>query len=121
MNNPLAAIPLIPDTVAARADDQARLQLCRAVPYKPTLGGRLAARLRLDRAVRLDLDDRGSRFWRLIDGQRTLDDIANELCAHRADQLPEMRRAVLLYTKELMTRRFICLRVPTSPVAADPS
>jgi len=112
MKDPLAAVPVIAPGVEARTDSRACFQLKRVLPEKPGLGAALMRTLRIERDLHLDLDRRGSDFWRLIDGQRDLHQIAGQLARQYSLSGPQSREAVVVFTKQLMLRELILLKLP---------
>jgi hypothetical protein len=83
--------------------------LCRAVPVSAVR--RLVARwLRQRYARNVQLDAQGSLFFTLVDGQRTLRQIA-AVMAGRGATAAEMERRVMLFVRELMQRDLLSLRV----------
>ena len=111
---PLDAVPLPAEGVSARLDDQSLVQLNKRGTPRPGLY-RLAARLfRYRYNVRVNLDERGSYFWQLMDGRRSLQQIADGLARKCSLDAEQSREAVMLFTEALMLRRLICLQTPES-------
>jgi hypothetical protein len=111
--NPLDAVPVIADGIETKTDNLGLLQLRRARPIRKGMIGALVRRYNLRRATRVDLDDRGTMFWILIDGKRTLGEIARTMTMKCAAGEGEMNKAVMIYTKALMLRGCVGLKVAT--------
>ena len=111
VRNPLAAIPLVSTGVEAGVDDLNLIQVRREHLPRTRLG-RVATRFLGQRyAKRTRLDERGSFYWKQIDGRRSLHEIAEKL-AGKFDLAPEeSRNAVMVFTKMLMLRNLISLKV----------
>lgn len=119
ISDPLRVAPAAESDVEARSDEKNLLQLRRRFQPTGRLYGWVARRLKYRHDVRVNLDERGTFFWRQMDGNRTLGRIAGALAARFELQAGEAREAVVLFTKMLMTRRLIYLVVPkTSGTAA---
>jgi hypothetical protein len=117
--DPLAARPVVPPTVEMRRDREGRVHLRRPVSLGPGWLGRMLMRWGLVPARRTLLDERGSGFWELIDGERTLREIATLLRDTLHLDSAAAEEAVVLFTKMLMRRGLIALDV--RPRAARPT
>ena len=109
--DPLAAVPRVAEGVEARPDARDRVQLRKR--WRPATGvrGFLARVLKYEHTSRLDLDEMGSDYWRLVDGRRTLAAIAARLAERRGLGEDECRKAALRFTRSLMLRHFVDLEV----------
>ena len=108
--NPLAAVPMLLDGVEARRDTASLVQLNRSVqPPRGVLGW--FSRLLGSRRVRINLDEQGSFFWDRINGQRDLAQIASELQQRFGTEPAAARQATVSFTRMLMLRHIIQLRV----------
>jgi len=105
------AVPEAAPGVEAAEDSSARLQLRLKLRHRPGLTGIVARALHFRPAVRVNLDERGTLFWQLIDGRRTLRDIEKTVRERWQVDEKESRQAVVLFTKMLMTRHLMNLRV----------
>jgi hypothetical protein len=112
--DPFAACPVRIPFVRARADRQGRLQLKHSPPPGHGVRGFFARYFRLFRGRRIFLDERGSFFWNLIDGRHTLAEIERELARHYDLETQQSRDAVILFTKMLMRRGLIGLKLPST-------
>ncbi len=63
------------------------------------------------RNVRLNLDEMGSFFWQQIDGERDLGSIGSKLRKQFRLNRKECELAIIGYTKSLMLRGLVQLRV----------
>jgi len=109
--DPLDATPVVPSGVEAAIGRQALAQLRRPLPEQKGLGGWVNRTLG-GRQVRVNLDERGTAFWQLIDGERTLAHIERELRRRYNLGAQESRTAVVAFTKMLMQRGLVALRMP---------
>lgn len=116
--DPFAAVPLVAPGVSVRAGEGADsdgLVLRRQLDLPTSRRGRLLCRLGLQRSAHLKLDRPGTFFWRQIDGVRDLAAIAAAVGRECRLSDAEARRATLLFTKNLMLRSFIQIRVASPP------
>ena len=115
LTDPLAVTPAAEPDVETRPDEDDLLHLRRSFAPKPGLYGWLSRVMRYRHEVRVDLDERGTMFWRLMDGRRNLDTIAAAMSKRCDLDRSKAREAVIVFVKMLMTRRLVYLKVPTSP------
>ncbi|NLF29559.1 MAG: PqqD family protein [Planctomycetes bacterium] len=113
LDNPLDVVPQAEPDVEARPDSRDCLHLRRRFEPTGRLYRHVARLLRHRHEVRIALDERGTLFWRLMDGRRTLRMIAAAMAAalDGADE-DEARRAVILFARLLMARHLVYLKVP---------
>ena len=116
-SNPLDAIPVIAHGVETRTDSNGCLQLRKPAPEGSGLVSRLAVRMGFRRALRANLDTQGTLYWTLVDGTRTLAEIEQAIRSQTGQDEKETRRAVVMFTKTLMMRHLICLKLPDGPGA----
>jgi hypothetical protein len=109
--NPLAAIPLIATGVEVRRDSEALVHVQRRVEARPGFFNRIARGIGGARSVRVNLDVHGSFFWDRIDGQRTLAEIAADLQSRFGIEPAAARQATVMFTRMLMLRHIIQLKV----------
>lgn len=109
--DPLTAIPLVTPGVEARADAANLIQLRYQLPARSRLEHFFAITLQFRPPLRINLDERGSCFWRLIDGERNLHRIAERLGATFSLPREQANQAVMLFTRELMRRGVIRLEI----------
>jgi hypothetical protein len=118
-HDPFSAIPIAVDDVQSYDRDNQRVQLWRPIPPKSMLGRFLARRLGFKRFVRVNLDERGTSYWRLVDGQHSLHDIERHLRTTYAFDQAESKEATVEFTKILMLRGLIGLRLADGQVVAQ--
>ena len=92
-------------------DARSLVQLRKAIPAKAGIADFLARKLKFRRSVRVNLDDRGSFYWTLIDGKTDLRTIARRIRKQYSMKEEESRSATILFTKMLMTRNVIYLKI----------
>ena len=115
--DPLSAIPVAAPGVEACAGKRGsaigRVMLRKETGIaKGGLFGKIGNRLGWKRVRRIELDEQGSEYWRLVNGGRTLEAIARKM-QKRFGWTPEQsRKAVVTYTRDLMLRGLIQLRIP---------
>ena len=111
VNDPFDAVPVIAPGVEARRDGQTHLQVKRTSNKKPGLAGVIAEKFGFERAVRANLDEMGSFYWRQIDGRKDLARIEKKLRRHFRLSRQQSRGATVKFTKALMERGLILLNV----------
>ncbi len=62
--------------------------------------------------MRVNLDERGSAFWGLIDGETELNEIERQLRQKFSLSREDSELAAVQFTKRLMKRYLIYLKVP---------
>jgi len=112
LENPLQAIPVPEQGVETKYDPKSRAQLRRVLPPKRGMYAWISKRMGYQHFTRIDLDEGGSLFWKEVDGKTSLNEVANRLkesfdCTHE-----QAIKACLTFSRELMLRRMICLRIP---------
>ena len=117
-SDPLAAIPMIAPSVDARTEADGVVQLRQKRALGGGALGRLCSRMGFSPDRRINLDARASRFWSLIDGQRTLHEIADRVATEWSVSPTDARSLAVQFTRDLMIRELIVLRVeqPATPV-----
>lgn len=111
IGNPFDAVPIKATAVEAREDDQSCICLRRTVETRFSRIPLLGRIFPKQENFWFQLDGLGSEFWKLIDGERNLGDI--ELRLRKKLKLEEdlSRQSVMQYTKALMLRGLIMLKV----------
>jgi hypothetical protein len=112
LNNPFEAVPQIADDVETRRDSKGRAHLRRTLPLKLGLLRPIFHKLGYRRRIHVDLDEQGTLFWDFIDGTRCLRDIEQHLRTKLSCEREESEAATLTFTKMLMLRHLMYLRVP---------
>jgi len=108
--DPLAAIPLKPANVELRQDSRGCFHLRLTPPLKP-LQRKVATWLRYDYTRKLELDEHGTLYYQLADGQRTLSAIVDEFAKKLGKDRREVVPMIVTFTKMLMIRNMLALKV----------
>lgn len=111
--DPLAVIPFRPENVDLKYDSQQRAHLRVRVPLTGFLK-RVADRCGYDYTKKSMLDEYGTAYMSLADGQADLKTIIAQMATQFGKTPKEMEAAVMLFTKTLMTKQLIALKVPES-------
>ena len=119
IHNPLEVIPVVEADTEARRDERGLLQIRRAMQPKRGLYEWVSRKFRFRHDIRINLDEVGSFFWEQIDGRRTLDDVTGAIRKQFDLKLDESRKAVIMFTKVLLLRHLVYLKVP-SPAGGKP-
>jgi hypothetical protein len=110
--DPLDAVPLAAEGVEARVGQGGLVQLKRTWHSAHGMRRLLARALKYEHSARLDLDALGSAYWRLVDGRRTVREVAAELARELSREEVECRKATIQFTRSLVIRHFVDLKVP---------
>ena len=116
--DPLDAVPQISAGVEAKTAANRHIQLRQIRPARSRLERFCSNTLKLQRAVRINLDERGSFFWELIDSRRNLHEIARRLAREYELSADQARTATIIFTRELMRRGVLQLELPRRPAAS---
>ena len=108
--DPLAAIPLIPGDIEMKRDSRGRLHLRIARPLRG-LHKKVAAWLKYDYSRKLELDAEGTCYFDSADGARTLREIAARIAAQLGRDRRAMEDGVIEFTKILMRKNLIALKI----------
>jgi hypothetical protein len=106
-----AVVPEVCDGVDGRRDSCNCLQLRRELRPQGRAAGVLSRMFGFRRPIRVNLDERGTRVWELIDGRRTLREIETRVRAEWGLNEADSKRATVLFIRMLMTRHLVQLRV----------
>ena len=109
--DPLSAVPGVAPDVEWRPDAAELIQVRRRWRPQRGLAGLVARTFRLESVCRVNLDERGSFFWRQIDGRRDLRHIASRLAEQFDLTEGQAGDATVRFVKQLMTRCLIVLEV----------
>lgn len=112
--DPLDAIPMLPEHTEVMRDKSTGLQVRRRLIQKSKLI-RSFEKIIGPRWRRLHLDERGAAYYRQVDGQRSLREIATNMAEELAVDADQTEEAVLLFTRDLMLRGMIVLDLGTAP------
>jgi len=109
--DPLDAVPVKAAGVTEEAGVGGALILVRRAPVPMRYARLLGRFLGGDRISRVVLDENGVFFWRQIDGVRTLRQIADAMRVRLNRPEGDARAAVIAFTKDLMKRNLIQLKL----------
>ena len=104
LRDPFDAVVHRAPRAEARVDGNTGAQLRMELTPKPGVQERLARWLGFRRAVRVNLDEHGTAFWDLVDGERNLRDIERSLRDQLELEEDESKRATILFARALMLR-----------------
>jgi hypothetical protein len=110
-NNPFAACPVQAPFVQVE-ENQGRIQVRQTPPPRQGIRAFLARRFSMFPFRVVCLDERGTFYWKQIDGKRTLGEIEQRLRTQYRMEPGQSRDAVVLFTKMLMRRSLIALKLP---------
>jgi hypothetical protein len=110
-NNPFAACP-VPAPFVQVEETNGQIQVRQTPPPKHGIRAFLARRFSMFPFRLVCLDERGSFYWKQIDGKRTLGEIEQRLRVEYKMEPAQSRDAVILFTKMLMRRSLIALKLP---------
>ncbi len=110
--DPLLAVAHLDPEARVRKDANGHLQIRRELPDSPGLSEFLARKLGFRRALRINLDERGTFFWNQVDGKRSLGEIETQVRTHYELEAQESKEAIILYTKALLLRHLVRLELP---------
>ena len=108
--DPLSAVPVVPDGVRATRVGDGLLLERRLSPDGPVRSF-VERTFGLRRELRFELDRIGADFYAAIDGARTLGEIEAELRARHDLSTEDGRKAVTEFTKALLERELVLLRL----------
>ena len=110
--NPFTAIPMVAPQVSEEQSADGELTLVHTVPVPMRYARFLGRFLGREHIARTILDEQGTFFWRQIDGTRSLAEIAHAIRLHANQPDEQARKSVIAFTKDLMTRNLIVLKIP---------
>lgn len=109
----LACKPVRCPVVEVEELDDKTVRLCYPLVWKPwfaRVASRLGAWDESPRRKKLELDAMGTTAWRLIDGRRSVGEMAKEFAATYELQLREAELSVSAFLKELGKRGLIAMQ-----------
>lgn len=115
IRNPLNAIPLKPDNVESKIDDDGCIHLKMTPPLGP-FKRKIAKWMRHEYSAKMTLDEYGSFFYSLVDGHKTLSFIVDAMAKKLGKSQKEMAPIVVTFTKSLMTRNMLALLIPDTDI-----
>ena len=110
LKDPFDAIPIIPESVEIREDREGNVQL-RVPQDLGRMREKVADWLGQDHSSKVALDEHGSFFIRQIDGERDLKMIVVAMVEHSGRARKDVEEGVVLYTKKLMTKNMLALKI----------
>ena len=110
--DPFLAVAHLDPEAQVRKDANGHLRIRRELPDRPGLSEFLARTLGFRRALRINLDERGTFFWNQVDGKRSLGEIEKRVRRHYELEAQESKDAIIVYTKELLLRHLLHLELP---------
>jgi len=110
LRDPLEAVPFVPETVEMKEDSAGNLQL-RVQQKLGRMRRRVADLLGQDHSAKVALDEHGTFFMRQVDGERDLRAIVDVMVDHSGRERKEVEDGVVLYTKKLMVKNMLALKV----------
>ena len=114
--DPFEVVPMVAEGVRTEVGKDGVTVLVSMTPVPMRYGRLLGRFLGRERIARVILDENGTFFWRQIDGIRTLSQIANAVRKQMNRPEMEARAAVISFTKDLMKRNLLSLKVPLPPI-----
>jgi hypothetical protein len=111
-HDPLDAVPIVAPGVEARVDENGIVQLMQKRMLGRGLVGRMCTKLGLTPDRRINLDERASKFWAQVDGERNLHAVAAEMAERFSLSPSDARSLTVQFTRDLMIRDLIVLRIP---------
>ena len=106
LDNALLAVPETEPATETKPDETGLIHLRRRVPAPKWFPSWLPG----GHWARVALDQRGTWFWKQIDGRRSLLTLAGHMAREFNLSPEESRAAVVVFTKMLMLRHLIVLR-----------
>ena len=110
-HDPFAACPIHAPYVQAQ-EFNGRVQVRLCPPPRRGVRALLTRHLALFPFRPVCLDELGTFYWKQVDGRRTLAEIERRLRDHVPMERSQSRDAVVLFTKMLMRRSLIALKLP---------
>jgi hypothetical protein len=114
--DPFEAVPMVAEGVRTEVGKDGVTVLVSTTPVPMRYGRLLGRFLGRERIARVILDENGTFFWRQIDGIRNLGQIANAVRKQMNRPEMEARAAVISFTKDLMKRNLLSLKVSLPPI-----
>ncbi|MEI6972162.1 MAG: PqqD family protein [bacterium] len=110
--NPLDAIPLVPPEVQViHTHPDGAIIIRRETKPTSRLATTISRLLRYKWQSHVQLDANGAAYWRRIDGNTPLEEIATTLRDELKIDMETARKGVLTYTRDLMKRGFVNLKI----------
>ena len=116
VRDPFAVIPVQPDNVDQRRDSRGMIHLRQRIEPEG-FAKKVADFLRYDYARKIELDENGTFYYSLVDGETPLSVFVDKMAEKLEVERKQAEEAVVLFTKKLMTMNMIALKVPESAQA----
>lgn len=116
LKDPFDAVPFVPEHVEMREDSSGNLQI-RVERKLGRMRTKVADWLGQDHSTMVALDEHGTFFVRQIDGERDLRAIVSAMVEHSGRERKEVEEGVVIYTKKLMVKNMIALKVRQAAVS----
>ncbi len=110
--DPFLAVAHLDPKAVVRTDTNGHLQIRREQPARPGISEFLARNLGFRRALRINLDERGTFFWNQVNGMWSLGEIEMRVRQHYDLEAQESKAAIIVYTKALLLRHLMHLELP---------
>lgn len=120
IRDPMAVVPVVPPHVEAKADSNGLLHLryrveVAGLPRK--LASIFGAATESFRYV--DLDEAGSAFFSLVDGQRSMREVVSAMAEKLGRDRSDVEKAAVSFTRQLMARHLIHLKVTPESIGEE--
>lgn len=122
LRNPLAVIPIVSPHIEYRTDSKGLVHL----RYKVCVTGIPGKLVRLfggveERFRYVELDETGSLFFSLLDGERTVNDIISTMTDRLGKDRDDVEKRVVTFIRQLMARQIIQLIVTPQSIEVNPA
>jgi len=111
VRDPFAVIPVQPDNVDQRRDSRGMIHLRLRIEPEG-FAKKVADLLRYDYSRKIELDEYGTYYYSLVDGETPLSVFVDKMAEKLQVERKQAEEAVVLFTKKLMTMNMIALKVP---------
>lgn len=112
IGDPLVVIPRVAKGVVVREASNGEYHLRKTYPPQGRVRKFLHRRLGWKRETYHNLDQRGTYFWKQIDGKRSVSDIMERLMKEWSITREEAMEASVVYIQHLMVRNLVVLEIP---------
>ena len=110
IHDPLSAVPLIPEHVDMRKNDDGIVYL-RSQPTVKGLRDNLTKILKQDYSRKVELDKYGSFCYALVDGRHNIKYIAEQFAEWTKQDQHEANLQIITFFQELMKKNLIALQI----------
>lgn len=120
-HDPMAAVPIVPEGVSSLGTPDGGIELSRKLKPKNRIQAWYIRTFHYDYTVRARLDANGALFWSLLDGRRTVRQVAAAMAARLGVAEDAARQGVVKYIGALMRRGWLQLRLAIPPAPQAPA